>query len=138
MAGGREATGLDVLEWTTTGVARGAGELLLTSHDRDGTREGYDLELLRAVGDGVSVPLIASGGAGRASHLAEALESGASAVLLAGILHDGLTTPAALKDEVTTPAGCTISALLALEDGKLRSVLARGVETAGRAAAGLG
>jgi cyclase len=76
----------------------GAGEILLTSMDRDGVRTGYDLELTRAVSEAVSVPVIASGGAGQAEHLRDAFEAGgASAVLVAGILHDGLTTVGALK-----------------------------------------
>jgi imidazole glycerol-phosphate synthase subunit HisF len=88
--GGRTATGLDVVDWCIEGVRRGAGEILLTSMDRDGTREGFDLELLRAVTTAVQVPVIASGGAGDAGHLADAVElGGASAVLAASILHFG-------------------------------------------------
>ncbi len=91
--GGRIATDLDVVAWCAEGVRRGAGEILLTSMDRDGTREGFDLELLRAVTDAVGVPVIASGGAGNASHLADAVEHGrASAVLAASILHFGDVT----------------------------------------------
>jgi cyclase len=91
--GGRTATGLDVIAWCVEGVRRGAGEILLTSMDRDGTREGFDLELLRAVTDAVGVPVIASGGAGSATHLADAVEHGrASAVLAASILHFGDVT----------------------------------------------
>jgi cyclase len=78
-------------------VARGAGELLLTSWDRDGTRSGYDLELLRAVASAVPVPVIASGGAAGPEHLAEALAAGASAVLAASIFHDGEHTIAEVK-----------------------------------------
>ncbi len=87
MATGR--TGLDVVDWAVECVERGAGELLVTSVDRDGTRSGYDLELLKAVRDAVSVPIIASGGAGTAAHVIEAFEVGADAALLAGALHDG-------------------------------------------------
>jgi cyclase len=88
--GGRRASGLEVADWCMEGVRRGAGEILLTSMDRDGTREGFDLDLLRAVTDVVGVPVIASGGAGSAEHLAEAVEHGrASAVLAASILHFG-------------------------------------------------
>lgn len=87
MATGR--TGLDVVEWASECVERGAGELLVTSVDHDGTREGYDLELLGAVRDAVAVPIIASGGAGTAAHVIEAFEAGADAALLAGALHDG-------------------------------------------------
>jgi cyclase len=97
--GGRTATGLDVVEWCTEAVARGAGEVLLTSMDRDGTREGFDLELLRAVTAAVGVPVIASGGAGDAQHMADAVAlGGASAVLAASILHFGDVTIAEVKD----------------------------------------
>jgi cyclase len=96
--GGREATPLDALEWAEECVARGAGEVLLTSIDSDGARRGYDLPLLRAVSRAVAVPVIASGGAGQASHLVDAVRiGGADAVLVAGILHDGVTTVGALK-----------------------------------------
>lgn len=99
--GGRTFTGLDAVEWAQEAVARGAGEILLTSMDGDGTRQGYDLELTRAVAEAVSVPVIASGGAGNAGHLVDAVEKGkADAVLLAGILHDGLTTVQVLKQEM--------------------------------------
>ncbi len=97
--GGREATPLEAVAWAQECVSRGAGEILLTSIDRDGARTGYDLEITRAVADAVSVPVIASGGAGRAQHLVEAVNDGhADAVLVAGILHDGVTTVHALKD----------------------------------------
>lgn len=99
--GGRTFTGLDAVEWAQEAVARGAGEILLTSMDGDGTRQGYDLELTRAVAEAVSVPVIASGGAGNAGHLVDAVHKGkADAVLLAGILHDGLTTVQVLKQEI--------------------------------------
>lgn len=99
--GGRTFTGLDAVEWAQEAVARGAGEILLTSMDGDGTRQGYDLELTRAVAEAVSVPVIASGGAGNAGHLVDAVHKGkADAVLLAGILHDGLTTVQFLKQEI--------------------------------------
>lgn len=87
--GGRRATGHDVLEWVATAEELGCGELLLTSMDRDGTKDGYDLELLAAVSAAVGVPVIASGGAGEPQHLAEALEAGADAVLCASIFHFG-------------------------------------------------
>jgi imidazole glycerol-phosphate synthase subunit HisF len=88
--GGRTATGLDAVRWCTEVVERGAGEVLLTSMDRDGTKVGFDLELLAAVTSAVGVPVIASGGAGTADHLADGvLEGGASAVLAASILHFG-------------------------------------------------
>jgi cyclase len=96
--GGRRATGLDAIEWAKEAVARGAGELLVTSIDRDGQRSGYDLALTRAIADAVDVPVIASGGAGNAQHLADAFVEGhAEAALLAGVLHDGTTTVGALK-----------------------------------------
>lgn len=99
--GGRTFTGLDAVKWAQEAVLRGAGEILLTSMDGDGTRKGYDLELTRAVAEAVSVPVIASGGAGNARHLVDAVQKGkADAVLLAGILHDGLTTVQVLKQEM--------------------------------------
>jgi cyclase len=88
--GGRTPTGLDVLEWAQRVETLGAGEILLTSMDRDGTRLGYDLELTRAVSEAVRIPVIASGGAGNLEHLAEViLEGGADAVLAASIFHYG-------------------------------------------------
>ncbi|MFN0179275.1 MAG: imidazole glycerol phosphate synthase subunit HisF [Gemmatimonadales bacterium] len=95
--GGRQGTDLDALAWARDAVRLGAGELLVTSIDRDGVRTGYDLALTRAIADAVPVPVIASGGAGEARHLVEAFEAGASAALVAGILHDGVTTVRALK-----------------------------------------
>jgi len=89
VAGGRTATGIDVVHWARQGVERGAGEILLTSMDRDGTNDGYDLALTRAVAEGVGVPVIASGGAGTLEHLAEALHAGADAALAASIFHYG-------------------------------------------------
>ena len=97
--GGREATTLDAVEWAAECVRRGAGEVLLTSIDRDGARTGYDLALTRAVADVVHVPVVASGGAGTAAHVCEVLaDAGADAALLAGILHDGVTTVGAVKE----------------------------------------
>jgi len=88
--GGRRATGLDVVEYASQAVRRGAGEILLTSMDRDGAKIGYDLALLRAVSDAVGVPVIASGGAGRTGDLIDAvLQGGADAVLAASIFHFG-------------------------------------------------
>ena len=88
--GGRRATGLDALDYARTAVEKGAGEILLTSMDRDGVKGGYDLELLRAFSRAVPIPVIASGGAGSAAHLVEAVrEGGASAVLAASIFHFG-------------------------------------------------
>jgi cyclase len=106
--GGRVRTGLDALEWVRTCVHNGAGEILLTSIDRDGTREGYDLELLRAVSALVTVPVVASGGAGSAAHVVEVLAEGtADAALLAGILHDQTTTVPELKQRLAE-AGVTV------------------------------
>jgi len=88
--GGRTATGLDVVDYAALAVARGAGEILLTSMDRDGAKIGYDLELLKAVTSAVNVPVIASGGAGNAQHMVEAVtQGGADAVLAASIFHFG-------------------------------------------------
>ncbi|MFL6681364.1 MAG: imidazole glycerol phosphate synthase subunit HisF, partial [Burkholderiaceae bacterium] len=88
--GGRKNTGLDAVAWAREMVVRGAGEILLTSMDRDGTRAGFDLELTRAVSDAVSVPVIASGGVGTLDHLADGVQQGgADAVLAASIFHYG-------------------------------------------------
>jgi cyclase len=88
--GGRTPVGRDAVEWAREAVERGAGEILLTSMDRDGTEDGYELELTRAVADAVEVPVIASGGAGKLEHLVEAVEEGgADAVLCASIFHYG-------------------------------------------------
>lgn len=96
--GGRTPTALEAVSWAVECAARGAGEILLTSIDRDGGRDGYHLQLTRAVSDAVSVPVIASGGAGTAQHVCDALTiGGADAALVAGILHDGVTTIASLK-----------------------------------------
>jgi cyclase len=96
--GGRAPTELDAVDWAVRGAELGAGEILLTSIDHDGVRTGYDLALTRAVADRVSVPVVASGGAGQPEHLRDAFVQGrASAALVAGILHDGLTTVAEIK-----------------------------------------
>jgi cyclase len=92
LAGGRTPTGRDVVEWAREATARGAGEILLTSMDRDGTNDGYDLELTAAVSSAVGVPVIASGGAGELDHLVQALQAGADAVLCASIFHYGRYT----------------------------------------------
>ena len=97
VAGGRTPTGRDVVEWAREGVARGAGEILLTSMDRDGTSSGYDLELTHAVAEAVDVPVIASGGAGELDDLVDALKAGADAVLCASIFHYGHHTVAEVK-----------------------------------------
>ena len=100
VAGGRTATGRDVVEWAREGVERGAGEILLTSMDRDGTNDGYDLALTEAVSAAVGVPVIASGGAGELEHLAQALRAGADAVLCASIFHYGRFTVAQAKEHL--------------------------------------
>ncbi|WP_114994035.1 imidazole glycerol phosphate synthase subunit HisF [Synechococcus sp. UW179A] len=103
--GGRENTGLDVIRWARRVAELGAGEILLTSMDGDGTQAGYDLELTRAVAQAVPVPVIASGGAGCLDHIAAALDNGpsggqASAALLASLLHDGILTVEAIKADL--------------------------------------
>lgn len=108
--GGRTPTGLDVLEWAVKGVELGAGEILLTSMDRDGTLSGYDLELTRAVARAVTVPVIASGGAGTSRHIVQVLTEGeADAALLASLLHDGVFTVRELKREL---AACGVDVRL--------------------------
>jgi len=109
--GGREETPLHAVAWAQECVERGAGEILLTSIDRDGARSGYELELTHAVASAVHVPVIASGGAGVASHLVDAVQrGGADAVLVAGILHDGVTTVRALKQQMID-AGLAVRAV---------------------------
>jgi cyclase len=101
--GGRNPTELDAVEWARTGVALGAGEILLTSMDRDGTKVGYDLELTRRVSDAVGVPVIASGGAGKLEDFAEVLDQGhASAVLAASLFHFGTFTVPQVKDYLSS------------------------------------
>jgi cyclase len=100
LAGGRTATGRDAVAWAAEGAARGAGEILLTSMDRDGTNAGYDLALTAAVADAVDVPVIASGGAGGVEDLRAALEAGADAVLCASILHYGALTVGEIKQSL--------------------------------------
>lgn len=98
VAGGRTPTGFDAVAWAREAVERGAGEIMLTSMDRDGTSDGYDLELTRAVSGAVAVPVIASGGAGNLDHLVEALEAGADAALAASIFHFGTYSVAEAKE----------------------------------------
>ena len=103
--GGRENTGLDAVAWAQRVVSLGAGEILLTSMDGDGTQAGYDLELTRAVADAIEVPVIASGGAGCIDHIAAALDGGAggghaAAALLASLLHDGVLTVEQIKHDL--------------------------------------
>ena len=96
--GGRRPSGRDAVEWAQEGEGRGAGEILLTAMDRDGTKDGFDLELTRAVSDAVRLPVIASGGAGNAGHLVEAVTAGrAEAALAASIFHFGETSIADVK-----------------------------------------
>lgn len=99
---GRRRTGIDAVEWCRQAVATGAGEILLTSWDRDGTGDGYDLELIRAITGAVSVPIIASGGASGHRDMVRAFRAGATAALVASILHDGETTVAELKSGITS------------------------------------
>jgi imidazole glycerol-phosphate synthase subunit HisF len=99
--GGRKPTGLDAVEWAKQGGEMGAGEILITSMDGDGTLAGYDLELTRAIADTVNVPVIASGGAGTVAHFAEAVTLGeADAVLAASLFHDKVLTIADVKEEL--------------------------------------
>jgi cyclase len=105
--GGRNATGLDALEWASRMEADGAGEILLTSMDRDGTKEGYDLPLTRAIVDRVDIPVIASGGAGTLEHLLEGVTvGGASAALVASIFHYGTHTIAEAKAYLASRGVC--------------------------------
>ncbi len=97
---GTEWTGIDAAAWAVHGVENGAGEILLTSFDRDGTRDGYDLSLIRSIRAGVSVPVIASGGASEPAHLVDAVAAGADAVLAASIFHEGEWTPNDLKRQL--------------------------------------
>ena len=98
VAGGRTPTGLDAIEWIKDGARRGAGEILLTSMDRDGTKDGYELDLVRLASQAVPVPIIASGGVGNLQHLVEGLQAGADAVLAASIFHFGQFTVHEAKD----------------------------------------
>lgn len=101
--GGRKSTGLDAVEWARKVVSLGAGEILLTSMDGDGTKSGYDLGLTRAISEAVEVPVIASGGAGTLDHLADAVDEGkASAVLAASIFHFGTYTIRQAKEHLQT------------------------------------
>lgn len=97
---GTKRTGLDAVAWCAQGQRLGAGEILLTSFDRDGTRSGYDLELLTACAAVTTIPIIASGGGASALHMSDALSAGADAVLAASIFHDAETTVAAIKAEL--------------------------------------
>ncbi len=116
VAGGRTPTGRDAVAWAREAVERGAGEILLTSMDRDGTLDGYDLELTRAVADAVGVPVIASGGAGTLAHLEAGLRAGADAVLCASILHYGRHSVPEIKAHLAA-AGVPVRPVAAREDG---------------------
>jgi cyclase len=109
VAGGRTATGRDAVAWAREGTERGAGEILLTSMDRDGTNDGYDLALTSGVAQAVPVPVIASGGAGTLDHLADALRAGADAALCASIFHYGRHTVAEAKAHLAA-AGIAVRA----------------------------
>jgi cyclase len=109
VAGGRTPTGRDAVAWAREGVQRGAGEILLTSMDRDGTKDGYDLELLGAISGAVDVPVIASGGAGEPQHLVDGLNAGADAALAASIFHYGEYSIAEVKDRLAA-AGLPVRA----------------------------
>lgn len=111
--GGRKATGLNGIEWAAECVERGAGEILLTSVDRDGMRSGYDLDLVREISARVNVPVVASGGAGRPADIVEVLRAGADAALVAGIVHDRVETVASIKDAMVAgglPVRCGLAA----------------------------
>ena len=98
MRGGRKNTGIDAIAWAVEMAKRGAGELLVTSMDADGTQAGYDLELTRSIADLVEIPVIASGGAGNCQHIYEALDGGkADAALLASLLHFGQLSVGEIK-----------------------------------------
>jgi imidazole glycerol-phosphate synthase subunit HisF len=105
---GKERTGINALDWAARAVELGAGEILLTSFDRDGTRSGYDLELLAATHKRVRVPIIASGGAATPQHMADALAHGADAVLAASIFHDGDMTVEQVKRALVSMAGLNL------------------------------
>jgi cyclase len=99
--GGRQSAGIDAVEWAVRAATLGAGEILLNSMDADGTRDGFDLEMLRAVRAEVSIPVIASGGAGSAEHFAPAVEAGADAVLAASVFHFGTLRIGEVKGALT-------------------------------------
>ena len=107
--GGRNSSGLDALAWIEEGILRGVGEILLNSMDADGTKSGFDIEMLKAVREISSVPVIASGGAGKISDFAQAIEAGADAVLAASVFHFGEFTIADVKKDLAKH-GCPIRA----------------------------
>jgi cyclase len=105
--GGRTGTGIDAIYWVARAAELGAGEILLNSMDADGTKDGYDLKLIKLVRDAVDVPVIASGGAGAVQHFAPAVEAGADAVLAASVFHFGELTVGNVKDSLRS-AGMTV------------------------------
>jgi cyclase len=105
--GGRQGTGIDAVDWVRRAADLGAGEILLNSMDADGTKDGFDLELIRLVRAAVTVPVIASGGAGAVEHFAPAVAAGADAVLAASVFHFGDLTIAAVKDSLRS-SGVTV------------------------------
>ena len=105
--GGRRGTGIDAVEWATRGEELGVGEILLNSMDADGTKAGFDIAMLRAVREAVTIPVIASGGAGRAADFPEAIAAGADAVLAASVFHFGELTISDVKNEMRD-AGCIV------------------------------
>ena len=107
VAGGRTPTGRDAVAWAVEGVERGAGEILLTSMDRDGTKDGYDLALTRAISDAVQVPVIASGGVGSPEHMVDGFAAGADAALAASIFHYGEYSIARVKEHLAA-AGVSV------------------------------
>ena len=107
VAGGRTPTGRDAVAWAVEGVERGAGEILLTSMDRDGTKDGYDLALTRAISEAVDVPVIASGGVGSPEHMVDGFAAGADAALAASIFHYGEYSVARVKEHLAT-AGVSV------------------------------
>jgi cyclase len=107
---GRETTGMDAVEWACRGVELGAGEVLLTSVDREGTRKGFDLELVAQIGRRIPVPLVAAGGAGEIAHLDEVLSAGADALAVASLLHYKTETVASIKRGLAE-RGCEVRAV---------------------------
>ena len=105
--GGRRGTGIDAVEWATRGEELGVGEILLNSMDADGTKAGFDIAMLRAVREAVTIPVIASGGAGRVADFPEAIAAGADAVLAASVFHFGELTISDVKNEMRD-AGCIV------------------------------
>ena len=104
--GGRTSAGLDAVEWARTATELGAGEILLNSMDADGTKDGFDLEMIRAVRSVTQVPLIASGGAGRLEHFPQAIDAGADAVLAASVFHFGDMTIGQVKETLRAAGHC--------------------------------